>query len=171
MTRVQTWATVLLVLGNVGLGNSGWVDLQAWGKGLRDMEQQKADLVKVHLSLKMKQAKPLPDVVPSWCKKSRAYGAWHMLSDDEYTEESPYLQCAFPDRLSNQVETSTIGKNLHQSCLRLSCCSRCRGLRWSDYAFWTAVLTALSSKSIVSCINFIVCSRIEDLLRWMANSL
>ena len=39
--------------------------------------------------------------LPSWCKdpREREAGAWHSLSDDEYSEESPFLQCALPPGL------------------------------------------------------------------------
>lgn len=36
--------------------------------------------------------------LPKWCKDpgQSIHGVWHTLSDDEYSDESPYRQCAFP---------------------------------------------------------------------------
>lgn len=52
----------------------------------------------VHFSLTVRQADQGSDVRPSWCKHPRTHGAWHHLSDDEYVEDLPQLQCAFPNK-------------------------------------------------------------------------
>lgn len=44
--------------------------------------------------------------LPSWCRPAaeRTAGPWHSLSDDEYTNESPYLLCGLPGKTSRSTQ-------------------------------------------------------------------
>lgn len=45
--------------------------------------------------------------LPKWCKvqDEPIRGAWHTLSDDEYSNESPHLRCALQHTLTPQKPT------------------------------------------------------------------
>lgn len=51
------------------------------------------------LSLHVKPDEEPFGPMPDWCTPAseRRAGPWHMLSDDEYTNESPYLLCGVSD--------------------------------------------------------------------------
>ena len=52
------------------------------------------------LSLNIKPELKTEPPLPQWCRSSveRKAGPWHQLSDDEYTNESPYLLCGLPEK-------------------------------------------------------------------------
>ncbi len=117
--------TSLLILGilTAGLLNSGSAQLP---QDLLDFElpQQKADhlladqdpaaapfpqlvsegraeaLNGKRLSLNLKPELRTRSPLPEWCRDpaDRTAGPWHQLSDDEYTNESPYLLCGLSDK-------------------------------------------------------------------------
>lgn len=52
------------------------------------------------LSLNLKPEIKAGPPLPQWCRlpADRKAGPWHQLSDDEYTNESPYLLCGLPEQ-------------------------------------------------------------------------
>lgn len=52
------------------------------------------------LSLSLKPELRAGLALPQWCRfpADRKAGPWHQLSDDEYTNESPYLLCGLPEK-------------------------------------------------------------------------
>ena len=52
------------------------------------------------LSLNLKPELKTGPPLPQWCRlpEDRRAGPWHQLSDDEYTNESPYLLCGLPEK-------------------------------------------------------------------------
>ena len=52
------------------------------------------------LSLSLRPESKSSVSLPSWCipASERKAGPWHLLSDDEYTNESPYLLCGLPEK-------------------------------------------------------------------------
>lgn len=50
------------------------------------------------LSLHLSKPEQLSQQLPFWCRAKRESntGPWHALSDDEYSNESPYLLCSQP---------------------------------------------------------------------------
>ena len=67
-------------------------------------EQRANVLSEKHLSLFINQDSRSRESLPSWCKPvpDRKAGHWHLLADDEYTNESPYLLCGLPEGAQKQ---------------------------------------------------------------------
>ena len=75
--------------------NSGSTDITE-NQPARDRSVASSKSLSLHIN---PDTKPLPPL-PQWCKpaSARTVGPWHLLSDDEYTNESPYLLCGKPGK-------------------------------------------------------------------------
>lgn len=99
----------LIVLSAVTLprGHASFSERFSWAS--KDPESQQSQQSSLHMSVSLKSSRKDSQKLPGWCKDSREHGAFHVLSDDEYTDESPYQACAMP---RGQGQRRRLPKNL-----------------------------------------------------------
>lgn len=103
-------------------------------------EERAQELANNHFSIFINQDRRPRASLPDWCKPvpNRKLGPWHLLADDEYSNESPYLLCGLPETFPRTAGLQRVSRKT----------AHAKGLSRSPYNGYLQPNTLSSHKSL-----------------------